>query len=302
MRATVPSPNSPAQRHLLRGWGRDISFTFVEQFGFNHITAARALPWDRHDGVELILVVEGEVRWEVAGGESYAMVGGQLSVMPPRTTHRALGDIHAPCTLFWVMYRPFTAANLENSVFGPADLATLGEMSRERTVVYDSSPRLLDSCNGFRRLLLAQKQRRLDALECAELRALLCAATTETCRIVRRARTRKTSIFVARAKEYFARRIEEPFPIEAAIRHIGFSRSRFYEMFKSETGLTPNDYVQRLRIGRACEILAGSDESITGIACRMGFSDSQYFARVFRKYMGETPSEYRDRALVERQP
>jgi len=34
----------------------------------------------------------------------------------------------------------------------------------------------------------------------------------------------------------------------------------------------------------------------------MGFSDSQYFARVFRKYMGETPSEYRDRALVERHP
>ena len=71
-------------------------------------------------------------------------------------------------------------------------------------------------------------------------------------------------------------------------------------MFKSETGLTPNDYVQRLRIGRACEILGGSDESITGIACRMGFSDSQYFARVFRKYMGETPSQYRDRTLAER--
>jgi AraC-like DNA-binding protein len=204
--------------------------------------------------------------------------------------------------MFWVMYRPFTAANLVNSVFQPTDLETVADMSRERTMVYDSSPRLLDSCNAMRRLLIAQKTRALDALERAELRAMLCAATTETCRIVRRAHARKTSIFVAKAKEYFARRIEEPFPIEAAIRHIGFSRSRFYEMFKSETGLTPNDYVQRLRIGRACEFLAGSDESITGIACRMGFSDSQYFARVFRKYMGETPSDYRDRALVERHP
>ena len=291
----------PAQPHLLRGWGRPIGLKLVEQFGYNHLTAARSHPWDRHDGVELVLVVDGEVQWELEDGGAYSMVGGQLSVMPPRTAHRARGDVYAPCTMFWVMYRPFTPANLANSVFSAADLDTIAAMSSERTTVYDGSPRLLDSCNAFRRTLLAAKDRALDGLERAELRALLCGITTEACRLVRHATTRRTSIFVAKAKEYFARRLDEPFLIEEAIRHIGFSRSRFYEMFKGETGLTPNDYVQRLRIGRACEALTASRETITSIACAMGFSDSQYFARVFRKYMGETPSDYRARLAPRRE-
>lgn len=285
-----------AQPHLLRGWGKQIGLRLVEQFGYNHLNAARSHPWDKHDGIELILVVEGEVQWELAGGESYTMVGGQLSVMPPGTLHRARGDVYAPCTMFWVMYRPFTAANLANSVFTAADLPAIRGMGGDKTVLYDSSARLLECCRAFRGLLLAAKARKLGALERCELRALLCGITTETCRIVSTGSARKTSLFIAKAKEYFERNLDEPFLIEDAVKHIGFSRSRFYEMFKGETGLTPNDYVQRLRINRACDTLAGTGESITEIAYRMGFSDSQYFARVFRKYMGETPSAYRQRA------
>lgn len=290
------SVRAPAQPHLLRGWGRQIGLKLVDQFGYNHLTAARRHPWDQHDGVELILVVDGEVQWELDDGRTYTMVGGQLSVMPPGTRHRARGDVYAPCTMFWVMYRPFTARNLANSVFTSADLPTIRNLCGETTSLYDSSARLLDACSAFRRLLQAGKSRAANDLERCELRALLCGITTEACRIVGTASARKTSVFIVKAKEYFERNLDESFLIEDAIRHIGFSRSRFYEMFKAETGLTPNDYVQRLRVNRACDPLAASGESITSIAYRMGFSDSQYFARVFRKYMGETPSAYRQRA------
>lgn len=291
---------APPQPHLLRCWGRQIHLPLVEQFGYNALTRARQHPWDQHKGVELVLVVDGEVAWELADGQTYSMVGGQFSLMPPRTAHRARGDVYSPCAMFWVMYRPFTAANLTSSVFGRRDLPLLAEMSGQETTVYDGSPRLIEQCKAFRQVLRGARGRDLAAAEQAELRSLLCVTTLEACRIARRNPTRRSSIFVAKAKEYFAGRLDAPFRIEDVVDYVGFSRSRFYEMFKSETGLTPNDYVQRLRISQACESLSGSDESITSIACRMGFSDSQYFARVFRKYMGETPSDFRRRAAASR--
>jgi len=58
--------------------------------------------------------------------------------------------------------------------------------------------------------------------------------------------------------------------------------------------MTPNDYLLRLRIRKASELLSDSETSITDIAFRTGFSSSQNFSKVFKKYTGMMPSRYRD--------
>jgi transcriptional regulator GlxA family with amidase domain len=68
-----------------------------------------------------------------------------------------------------------------------------------------------------------------------------------------------------------------------------------FQLFKQNTGLTPNDYLQRLRIAKARELLTTTSQSVTEIAFAAGFASSQYFSRVFRKYTGQMPSEYRRR-------
>ena len=50
---------------------------------------------------------------------------------------------------------------------------------------------------------------------------------------------------------------------------------------------------QRIRIKRCCEKLVQSEESITTIGIESGFGSSQYFSRVFKKYVGVTPTDYR---------
>ena len=57
--------------------------------------------------------------------------------------------------------------------------------------------------------------------------------------------------------------------------------------------MAPNDYRQRLRIKQSCERLSNSDDHVTDIAMQMGYSSSQYFSRVFKKYIGVTPNSYR---------
>jgi AraC-like DNA-binding protein len=81
--------------------------------------------------------------------------------------------------------------------------------------------------------------------------------------------------------------------IDEVARQLGYGRSRLYALFTREMGMSPNDYRQRVRIKRCCERLSATDESITSIGISNGFHSSQYFARVFKKYVGLTPTDYR---------
>lgn len=51
--------------------------------------------------------------------------------------------------------------------------------------------------------------------------------------------------------------------------------------------------LNKLRIGKACELLRSSDIKIYEIGSIVGYNDSQYFYRVFKKYVNQTPIEYR---------
>jgi len=75
-------------------------------------------------------------------------------------------------------------------------------------------------------------------------------------------------------------------------REVGLSESRFKHRFQEEIGISPADFQLRHKIDLACQFLLQS-ETIIDISYRLGFSSSQYFATVFRRYMGITPAEYR---------
>jgi AraC-like DNA-binding protein len=82
--------------------------------------------------------------------------------------------------------------------------------------------------------------------------------------------------------------------IEDVARQLGYGKSRLYSLFSREVGMAPNDYRQRIRIKRCCERLTKSNDSVTAIGMEGGFHSSQYFSRVFKKYVGVTPSHYRE--------
>jgi AraC-like DNA-binding protein len=71
------------------------------------------------------------------------------------------------------------------------------------------------------------------------------------------------------------------------------SRSNLMRIFRNATGQTPIDYLVRLRIQKALEMLRNTNLSITEIALEVGFNDSNYFTRCFRRVMEQTPKQYR---------
>ncbi len=77
----------------------------------------------------------------------------------------------------------------------------------------------------------------------------------------------------------------------AAMEYLGVSRYR--EIFKSITGMSPIEYVARLRIGRAKDLLTQNNASIEEVGEASGYANRYYFQRLFKKYTGQTPGEYR---------
>ncbi len=79
---------------------------------------------------------------------------------------------------------------------------------------------------------------------------------------------------------------------------VGLSPKYFCRFFKELTGTRPIDYVNRFRIESACVRLSLPRESINQIAYACGFKDPAYFTKLFKRYKGVTPKEYRDGNLI----
>ena len=69
-------------------------------------------------------------------------------------------------------------------------------------------------------------------------------------------------------------------------------RSAFFKKLKSLTGFAPVDLVKEIRLNKSIELIKNSDMSISEIAFAVGFKDSGYFSKCFRKKYDQTPREY----------
>ncbi|HAZ77207.1 helix-turn-helix domain-containing protein [Pseudescherichia sp.] len=86
---------------------------------------------------------------------------------------------------------------------------------------------------------------------------------------------------------------QHKFSLDALAQELGKSRSYVSRKFHAETGEKIHDYLNTLRLRKACECLLHSDESVRDIAARVGFSDVTWFISSFKRGIGETPLQYR---------
>lgn len=73
---------------------------------------------------------------------------------------------------------------------------------------------------------------------------------------------------------------------------VGLSRVQLYRKAKSITGQSPNELLRSARLKRAAEMLKTSDLNVSEIAFAVGFSSSSYFAKCYKDYFGEAPTEF----------
>jgi AraC-like DNA-binding protein len=87
--------------------------------------------------------------------------------------------------------------------------------------------------------------------------------------------------------------LTHPLPAADLARELGMTESRFSRFFRRATGNTFTDFVNHVRVNRACQLLMESDRFITDICYEVGFGNVANFNRRFLDIKGMTPSEFR---------
>jgi AraC-like DNA-binding protein len=91
---------------------------------------------------------------------------------------------------------------------------------------------------------------------------------------------------------YIHEHLTEKIPVDTLTRKAYLSRNMFFKWFKEQFGITPLEYINRERIKLAKQLLSDKRNSITTVSLQCGFSDVNYFVRLFKKTEGITPGAY----------
>lgn len=100
---------------------------------------------------------------------------------------------------------------------------------------------------------------------------------------------------VAKARRFIAENLTEELTLDQVARAANTSPFYFCKIFKSATGLTFTDYVARARIEQTKQLLLNPHTRISEAAYAAGFQSLSQFNRVFRRIVGEAPTDYRER-------
>lgn len=128
----------------------------------------------------------------------------------------------------------------------------------------------------------------------SDLRAWFVGRFRDICRNMGKKKKEHENQLVVRAQTYIQKNFQRDLSLDEVSRQLDLSPYYFSKLFKEETGSNFVEYVTKLRIGRAKELLLKEEYSMKEICMEVGYSDPNYFSRIFKKHMGITPTEYRE--------
>jgi AraC family transcriptional regulator, arabinose operon regulatory protein len=100
---------------------------------------------------------------------------------------------------------------------------------------------------------------------------------------------------VAQSVAYMKQHLDQALRVCTLAALANLSPSRFTEVFREQTGSSPHQYLNRLRVHQACQLLDSTGLSLKEIAAGLGYQDQFHFSRAFKAVQEMSPSEYRSR-------
>lgn len=234
---------------------------------------------------ELVLILDGKGSFTVEGVE-YPIRPGMLFYFYPHLVHSAVTRLDPPMH-FLAVHFSFALAKCENEFWDIDSSACL--LPLKPVTVLNNHHKAV---NIFSQLYKAWEEKR-PGYEW-QLKILFQNLLFEFLIDLNNPPEQYANIKkIEKVLNYIGLHYTEHITVSGLCAFVGLSRGYFSEIFKSITGKTVVDYVNQVRIDHSKDLLANTPLKVKDIAQRTGFTDEFYFARVFKKFEGLSPSDFR---------
>ena len=227
-------------------------------------------PFHTHDTFNITLVIDQTFSTKFADSFLQAPAG-TIVITNPHEVHSTICDTKIGSSFFTFYVSPDVLAELNNRRPVFFENKVIGDPALFREL-YIISRAVDTSGNGIENNLE-------NALQKLVKRHSAGAVTS----------TKRNRLF----QQFLEEEIVEKFSLENAAGKFGLDKFKFLRLFKSETGLTPNNYIILKRIEK-CKQLLQTQNDLLDIAIETGFYDATHLCKYFKKITGVTPLEYRN--------
>ncbi len=214
--------------------------------------------------------------------EVFYLEANRYLLIPAHTPHSYQADNQNPWTIYWMHFVAAQPTTLVDDIFkrvvdGRNVLSFDGEIHH----VFDRFCRLLSK--GYSREILEYIALNLPHFFSAYLYPEIFKEKNDG-----------EADVIEQAIDFLKANIGTRVGLPEIASSVHLSVSHFSKLFKSRTGYSPIEYLNHLKVQRACYLLQFSDKRISLISYELGFEDQYYFSRLFKEHMGVSPMHYRN--------
>lgn len=258
---------------------------------YQYAASREALPPHSHrDAIEICFLERGEQTYRVRG-LLHRLRGNDQFFTLPDESHDTANLPQERGILYWLILKLDPAKEFLG--LSEASAARLRrELCRMPTRHFRAHPDTARLLAEMSDLLLEGRKKRagLPPYDQLRVQALLLQYLTLTIRASHQGVHGAATPLVQRVLHYIAGHLDDPVHVPLLAEVARLSESRFKARFKREIGVPPAEFWLRKKIERAIVLL--KNRSVTEVAYALGFSSSQYFATVFKRYTLVNPSQF----------
>ena len=257
------------------------------------ITKASAVPRHTHESIEVLCCLKGVIGYTFDRWPSVTMTAGCFLVVPEDAGHRITSGLESPSLRMSFFLRPTLAKDGRFNLFTAADFRELRANLRKKRFTPQTIPNEVRGVLARLADLIQTANPSSDEITEARVLSTFAFHALASGRRapVPKAETRLMDEAVKWLEAHYAEKVT----LAQLVAYMGYSRSRFFNLFREHTGLSPLDWLNRHRIHRAQELLAAGGAPVADVARQVGFTDLPFFFRLFRRHVGCSPAASRAR-------
>lgn len=235
---------------------------------------------NRHDDNILIYCFGGRGYLETPSW-SGPVNSGELVLLPRGVRHRYRADDSDPWSIYWCHFSGFQA---EQYIYN------MDYQESSPVIAIGHSPQLMAQFSS----VLAETSTGYNAsamIYAANMLKQLLAYIGKLVQDIKQPHKHQFNLDLLQA--YMLQHLDKSIDLDALAKQVNLSKFHFSKKYKEATGYSPVQHFLKMKVEYASYLLETSDLAIQGIAARVGYDDSLYFSRLFKKSTGLSPSRFR---------